>query len=123
MMVEDNLASFFKEELKGTNVKKRVTKYLDVEGYDRFLIDIVLDDKIAIEFKSGFDQQEIQRGIGQALLNLLLYDESWLAVPNRAVQLLKPLLEKIKCESLKVLDHDNLELYEFANGKVTSHLL
>lgn len=123
MMVEDDLEKFLKEELKGTKVKKRVTRYLDIEGYDRFQIDIVLDDKIAIEFKSSFDQREIQRGIGQALLNLLFYDESWLAVPSRAVQLLRPLLEKVRLETLKVLDYENLELYEFINGKVTSHLL
>jgi len=116
----NNLKDFFKPAKVKTNV---IHPLLNTQWHDKQEIDLVLDETIALEVKSGFSMRSILEGIGQAILNLRFYDESWLAVPFRAVEIAKPILETLKLESLKVLDWENMELYETTDGKVISHRL
>jgi len=120
------LASYFREVL-GLKAKVNQNVYLkgvDSDFYSYVKVDVILgDNEIAIEHKEWRDLTDIQRGIGQSLMNLLSFKESWLSVPNKALELLKPLLEKLKIKSFKVLDWENMELYEFKDGKIISHRL
>ena len=123
MNVEDELAAFFRA--KGIRCSVRVEKRFSPSfpHYDKIQVDVVLDDKIAVEFKPKFNTDSIQTGIGQAILYRCFYEESWLAVPNIAMEILKPLMEKIGLEAFKVLDWENMELYEIKDGQVVSNKL
>ena len=104
-------------------------KYSDfdfAEWHDRMEIDLKIrkaNIEIPIEVKSRFDANSIQRGIGQALLYLIFYDETWLAVPFRAIELLEEILRKTQLQKFKVLDWENKELYEYRDGKVIANKL
>jgi hypothetical protein len=122
-MNEYELANFFREELHmKTNVE--VTRYLiNVANYQNIRVDIVLkneEQEIAIEHKGSWDIEEIERGIGQALINLLIFKESWLSVPEKALDLVIPVLKKMNMESFRILDWENLELYELKNGEMVA---
>jgi len=123
MRVEDELASAL--ERKGMSCQVRIEKRFpfSIQHYDKIQVDVVLDDKIAVEFKQDFNTDSIQTGIGQTILYLYFYEESWLAVPNIAMEILKPIMEKIGLEAFKVLDWENMELYEMRDGQVVSHKL
>lgn len=126
-MNQYELASFFREELPHTKVKVDEVRHLvDVANYRSVRIDIVLKNKeheIAIEHKESDDITGIERGIGQALINLLIFQESWLAVPERALDLLIPILKRVNIESFRILDWENMELHSLKNGKAVSSRL
>jgi len=122
-MNEYELAKFFREELHiKTDVD--VTRYLtNVANYQNIRVDIVLKSEeqgIAIEHKESWGITEIERGIGQALINLLIFEESWLSVPEKALDLVIPVLKKLNIGSFKILDWENLKLYELKNGEVVA---
>jgi len=122
-MNEYELAKFFREELHiKTDVD--VTRYLtNVANYQNIRVDIVLkneEQEIAIEHKESWGIGEIERGIGQALINLLIFKESWLSVPEKALDLVIPVLKKLNIASFRTLDWENLELYELKNGEVVA---
>jgi hypothetical protein len=122
-MNEYELAKFFREELH-MNVDVTATRYLaDIANYQNVRVDIVLKNKeqeIAIEHKESGGISEIERGIGQALINLLIFQESWLSVPEKALDLVIPVLKKMNIESFRILDWENMQLYELKNGKVVA---
>ena len=124
----NKLTDFFKSTISSTKVRINVIHHLrDTQWHDKQEIDIVLGEKgetIAIEVKSDFAMRRILEGIGQAILNLRLgYNESWLAIPYEGIEIAKPILEILKLESLKVLDWENMELYEMKEENVVSHKL
>jgi len=124
----NKLTDFFKSTIPSTKVRINVIHDLrDTKWHDKQEIDMVLGEKgetIAIEVKSDFAMRRILEGIGQAILNLRLdYNESWLAIPYEGIEIAKPLLEILKLESLKVLDWENMELYEMKEGNVVLHKL
>jgi hypothetical protein len=122
-MNEYELANFFREELH-MNADVDVTRYLaDIANYQNVRVDIVLkneEQEIAIEHKESGSIGEIERGIGQALINLLIFQESWLSVPEKALDLVIPVLKKVNIESFRILDWENMQLYELKNGKVVA---
>ena len=128
-MNEYELAKFFREELH-INTDVDVTKHLtvtrypsNITNYQSVRVDIVLKNKeheIAIEHKETWGIVEIERGIGQALINLLIYQESWLSIPERALELVNPILKMINIESFRILDWENMRLYELKNGEVVA---
>jgi hypothetical protein len=121
-MNEYELAEFFREELHmKTDVV--VTKYILFADNQKVIVDIVLkneEHEIVIEHKGSGDIVEIERGIGQALINLLIYKESWLSVPEHALKLAIPILERINVEAFRILDWENMQLYELKNGKAVA---
>lgn len=122
-MNEYELAKFFREELH-MNTDVDVTRYLaDIVNYQNVRVDIVLkneEQEIAIEHKELWGIGEIERGIGQAFINLLIFQESWLSVPEKALDLVIPVLKKTNIESFRILDWENMRLYELKNGKVVA---
>jgi len=122
-MNEYDLAKFFREELH-MKADAVVTRYLtNIENYPNVRVDIVLrneEHEIAIEHKESWGINEIERGIGQALINLHIFQESWLSVPEKALELVIPILKMMNIESnkFKILDWENMRLYELKNGKV-----
>jgi len=122
-MNEYELANFFREELH-MNADADVTRYLaDIANYQNVRVDIVLKNEkqeIAIEHKESWGIGEIERGIGQALINLLIFQESWLSVPEKALDLVIPVLKKMNIESFRILDWENMQLYELKNGEVVA---
>jgi hypothetical protein len=118
--VINELTEFFKPAKVKINVIRQLH---NTQWHDRQEIDMVLGETVAIEVKSDFAMRSVLEGVGQAILNLLFYSESWLAIPYRAVEIAKPILEMLKLESLRVLDWENMELYEIKEGKVVSHKL
>lgn len=121
-MNQYELAEYFREEL---NMKTdvNVTKYLLIANNQKVIVDIVLkneEHEIAIEHKELGDVGEIEKGIGQALISLLIFKESWLSVPERTLELVKTILEKINIEPFRILDWENMQLYELQNGKVVA---
>lgn len=124
MVTQIEIINELRDFFKPINIKTPVVCSLrNTQWHYKQEIDFVLGERIAVEVKSGFDMKSILEGIGQAILNLQFYDESWLAVPFRAIEIVKPVLETLKLEPLKVLDWENKELYEIKDGKVTSHRL
>lgn len=125
MVTQIEITNELKDFFKPTKVQTNVIHHLrDTQWHDKQEIDVVLDETIAIEVKSDFAMRRILEGIGQAILNLQLgYIESWLAIPHRAVEIAKPILKFLKIESLKVLDWENMELYEMKGGNVVSQKL
>lgn len=91
-----------------------VTRYLtNVANYQNIRVDIVLkneEQEIAIEHKESWGIGEIERGIGQALISLLVFKESWLSVPEKALNLVIPVLKKLNIESFRIIDWEKLEL-------------
>lgn len=121
-MNQYELAKFFREELH-LNANVDVTKYIVIASYQKVIIDIVLKNKeheIAIEHKELGDISEIEKGIGQALINLLIFQESWLSVPEKALELVIPILKRVNVESFRILDWENMQLHELKNGKVVA---
>ena len=122
-MNEYELANFFREELH-MNADADVTRYLaDIANYQNVRVDIVLKNEkqeIAIEHKESWGIGEIERGIGQALINLLIFQESWLSAPEKALDLVIPVLKKMNIESFRILDWENMQLYELKNGEVVA---
>lgn len=121
-MNQYELAKFFREELH-LNANVDVTKYIVIASYQKVIVDIVLKNKeheIAIEHKELGDISEIEKGIGQALINLLIFQESWLSVPEKTVELVIPILKKLNIESFRILDWENMQLHELKNGKVVA---
>jgi len=122
-MNEYELAKFFREELH-MNATVDVTRYLtDIVNYQNVRVDIVLkneEQEIAIEHKESWGIGEIERGIGQAFINLLIFRESWLSVPEKALDLVIPVLKKMNIESFRILDWENVQLYELKDGKVVA---
>jgi len=120
-MNQYELAKFFREELH-MNADVDVTRYLaDIPNYQNVRVDIVLkneEQEIAIEHKESWGIAEIERGIGQALISLLIFQESWLSIPEKALELVIPVLKKINLESFRILDWENMQLYELKNGEV-----
>ena len=120
-MNQYELAKFFREELH-MNADVDVTRYLaDIPNYQNVRVDIVLkneEQEIAIEHKESWGIGEIERGIGQALISLLIFQESWLSIPEKALELVIPVLKKINLESFRILDWENMQLYELKNGEV-----
>ena len=116
------LAKFFREELH-INTDVDVTRYLtDLANYQNVRADIVLKNKkqIAIEHKESGSIAEIEKGIGQALLNLLIFQESWLSVPEKALELVIPILKMVNIESFRILDWENMQLHELKNSEVVA---
>jgi len=108
------------------NTDVDVTRYIAVANYQKVIVDIVLKnekDEISIEHKELRDISEIEKGIGQALINLLVFRESWLSVPERALELMIPILKRLNIESFRVLDWENMQLHELKNGKVVAKRL
>ena len=94
--------------------------------YEYVEVDLVIRKngvKIPIEVKSWWDTDSVHKGIGQALSNLIFYDESWLAVPYVATKLLTQILKKIKLQEFKVFDWQNKVLYEYRDGEVVGNKL
>lgn len=121
-MNQYELAKFFREELH-LNANVDVTKYIVIASYQKVIVDIVLKNKeheIAIEHKELGDISEIEKGIGQALINLLIFQESWLSVPEKALELVIPILKRVNVESFRILDWENMQLHELKNGKVVA---
>lgn len=119
------LTDFFQKKKFSVDIHViRFFSKFSFQWYDKIEIDLVLDNKIAIEIKRSHFTDPVQTGIGQAIIYLLFFEESWLAVPNIAIEILKPILSILKLNSFKVLDWENMELYETTkDGKVTSHKL
>jgi hypothetical protein len=122
-MKEYELAKFFRKELH-MNTDVNAMRYLvNIANYQNVKVDIVLKNEkqeIAIEHKESWGIGEIERGIGQALINLLIFQESWLSVPEKALDLVIPLLKKMNLESFRILDWENMQLYELKNGEVVA---
>ena len=121
-MNQYELAKFFREELH-MKADINVTRYLvNVPNYQKVIVDIVLRNEtdIAIEHKELPDIGEIEKGIGQALINLLIFQESWLSIPEKALDLVKPVLKKVNIESFRILDWENMQLHELKNGEVVT---
>ena len=121
-MNEYELAKFFREELH-IKTDVIVTRYLtNIASYQNIRVDIVLknEQEIAIEHKESWGIVEIERGIGQTLINLLIFNESWLSVPEKALDLVIPILKKLNIKKFKILDWENLKLYELKNGEVVA---
>ena len=122
-MNQYELAKFFREELK-MNPDVDVTRYLvNISNYPYVRVDIVLkneEHEIAIEHKESWSISKIEKGIGQALINLLIFQESWLSVPERALELVIPVLKKVNIESFRILDWENMQLYELKNGEAVA---
>ncbi len=119
-MNQHELAKFFREELH-MNADADVTRYLiNISNYQNVRVDIVLkneEQEIAIEHKESWGIGEIERGVGQALISLLIFEESWLSVPEKALELLIPVLKKMNIKSFRILDWENMQLYELKNGE------
>ena len=123
--VINDLESYFKEMGLETQ-KNKYSDFKFAEWHDRIEIDLKIkraNIEIPIEVKSRSDINSIQRGIGQALLYLIFYDESWLAVPFHAVEVLEEFLRKTRLQKFKVLDWENKVLYEYSDGKVVGNRL
>jgi hypothetical protein len=122
-MNEYELAKFFREELR-MNANVDVTRYLaDIANYQNVRVDIVLkneEQEIAIEHKETGSIGEIERGIGQALINILIFQESWLSVPEKALDLVIPVLKKMNVKSFRILDWENMQLYELKNDEIVT---
>ena len=124
MFTQIEIINELRDFFEPTKIKINVVHPLPyTQWHDKQEIDLVLDERIAVEVKSDFTMKSILQGIGQAILNLRFYGESWLAVPFRAVEITSPILETVKIESLKVLDWENMELYEVKEEKVISRKL
>ena len=122
-MNQYEIAKFFREELH-MDMEVDVTRYLvNIANYQNVRVDIVLkngEHEIAIAHKESWGIRKIERGIGQALIYLLIFQESWLSVPENALGLLIPILKKMNIESFRILDWENMRLYELKNGKVVA---
>ena len=122
-MNQYELAKFFREELH-MNTDVDVTRYLaDIANYQNVRVDVVLkneEQEIAIEHKESGGIGEIERGIGQALINLLIFQESWLSVPEKALDLVIPVLKRMNIKAFRILDWENMQLDELKNGAVVS---
>ena len=122
-MNQYELAKFFREELH-MNADVDVTRYLaDIPNYQNVRVDIVLkneEQEIAIEHKESWSIGEIEKGIGQALISLLIFPESWLSVPEKALELVIPVLKKMNIKSFRILDWENMQLYELKNGEAVA---
>lgn len=122
--VVDELEIFFKAQ--GLETKRSEYRYyheerIIIDGYHYVEIDLVIKRdgiEIPIEVKASFDTDSIHKGIGQALSYLIFYEESWLAVPPRAIDLLKQILQQVRLDRFKVFDWQNKILYEYHNGKI-----
>lgn len=123
-MNQYELAKFFREELPHKKTDVDVTRYfVNITNYQNVRADIVLKNKeheIAIEHKELGDIGEIEKGIGQALISLLIFQESWLSVPEKALELVIPILKMINMGSFRILDWENMRLYELKDGKVAA---
>jgi hypothetical protein len=124
-MNQYQLAEFFRDELH-MKADINVTKYLvNIPNYQKVIVDIVLknETEIAIEHKELPDIGQIEKGIGQALINLLIFPESWLSVPEKALELAIPILKKVNNRNFRIFDWDNIQLHELRNGEVVAYKL
>lgn len=126
--VVNELENFFKA--LGLETKRSEYRYYHekrvIEGQYYVEIDLVIKRngiEIPIEVKASYDTDSIHKGIGQALSYLIFYEESWLAVPLHAIDLLKQILQQIKLDRFKVFDWQNKVLYEYHNGKIVANEL
>jgi len=119
--VVNELETYFKSIGLKVQRNKHFSLPQDIEWHSYVEIDLMIkkgDIEIPIEVKSTFKPSSIQKGIGQALSYLIFYEESWLAIPYRAVGLVETILRKTKLQNFKVLDWENKVLYEYHDGKV-----
>ena len=98
-------------EKKGFKVETEVHRYFP--NSDRFLrIDMVLNNRIAIEVKTSLEMTPLVEGIGKAVLYLQFFEESWLSVPSNAMEVIQPALNILGSLPFRVLDFQTIELHE-----------
>ena len=129
IQVVNELEKYFKS--MGFTTERSKYNYYIQKGilagmYEYVEVDLVIRKngvEIPIEVKCWWDTDSIHKGIGQALSNLIFYDESWLAVPYIATKLLTQILKTIKLPEFKVFDWQNKVLYEHRDGEVIGNKL
>jgi hypothetical protein len=127
--VIDELEKYFRSI--GLKTERNKHNYYYDKGFKPLIhsyveVDLVIQKdniKIPIEVKTQVNTDSIYKGIGQALSNLIFYDESWLAIPDNAIELLTHILKKIKFSNLKIFDWENKVLYGYENGEVIGNKL
>ena len=109
LTVTQALVRYF--ERNGVKVETEVHRYFP--NSDRFLrIDMVLNNRIAIEVKTSLEMTPLVEGIGKAVLYLQFFKESWLCVPSNVMEVIQPALNILGGLPFRVLDFQTLELHE-----------